>query len=80
MAPDKRKVKRSAALLTGIMIPQASRHWFQRPHALFDQLAALAIRPGNPTLAVLTHDQPRTGIDGPQIVDLERLRFPGDQG
>src|SRR5690606_29461419 len=79
MAPNKRKVKHSAALLTGIMIPLISRRRFQRAHALLDQPAAVAARLDDPALATLAQDQPRITVDGPQIVDLERLDLSGDR-
>src|SRR3546814_13996795 len=79
MAPDKQKVKLCAALLTGIMIPLISRRGFQRAHALLDQPAVLAVGRDDPALAALANDQARTGVDGPQIVDFERLSLSGDR-
>src|SRR3546814_8122140 len=46
---------------------------FQRAHALLDQPAVLAVGRDDPALAALANDQARTGVDGPQIVDFERL-------
>src|SRR5690606_19906287 len=63
MAPNKQKVKHSAALLTGIMIPLISRRRFQRAHALLDQPAAVAARLDDPALATLAQDQPRITVD-----------------
>src|SRR3546814_4204727 len=79
MAPDKQKVKLCAALLTGIMVSLMSRRGFQRAHALLDQPAVLAVGRDDPALAALANDQARTGVDGPQIVDFERLSLSGDR-
>src|SRR3546814_8412096 len=61
------------------MIPLISRRGFQRAHALLDQPAVLAVGRDDPALAALANDQARTGVDGPQIVDFERLSLSGDR-
>ena len=61
MTPSGRKVKHIAALLTGIMIPYASRGRLERPHPLFDERLSGAPGLDNPALSPFLHHQPGGG-------------------
>lgn len=72
MTSSGRKVKQIAALLTGIMIPYASRSRHERPYTLFDARPSRAFGLDNPCLSPFPHHQPGGGSDGAQMVYLER--------